>query len=133
MPWLRTALVLLLAAPAARADDWPQWLGPRRDGSTAEKLAPWKEAPKVAWRWPVEKGFACPVVAGGRVFLHAPVKDKEAEEVLALDAVSGELLWRDQYERPAYKSVLGSGPRGTPTVAGNRLYTGGIHGTLSGY
>jgi hypothetical protein len=74
MPWLRSVLVLLIAASVARADDWPQWLGPRRDGGTNEKVVPWKDAPKVLWRVPVEKGYACPVVAHGRVFIHAPVK-----------------------------------------------------------
>jgi outer membrane protein assembly factor BamB len=133
MPWLRTLLVVLLFASAVRADDWPQWLGPKRDGSTPEKLAPWTNAPKVAWRQPVEKGFACPVVAGGRVFVHAPVKDKNAEEVLALDAVTGKILWRDAYERAPYKSVLGTGPRSTPAVVGKRLYTCGITGILSCY
>src|SRR5438093_1139251 len=111
MPWLRTLLVLLAFAPAARADDWPQWLGPRRDGTTTEKVAPWKEAPKAAWRFPVEKGYACPVIAQGRVFVHAAVKDKDAEEVIALDAEKGEMLWKN-YDEPASTSspVLFAGP-----------------------
>src|SRR5580700_9479677 len=98
MLWFRTALVFLLFASAARADDWPQWLGPKRDGSTGEKVAPWKGDPKVLWSVPVEKGYSCPVVAQGRVFIHAPVKDKEAEELMALDAASGKILWRSSYE-----------------------------------
>jgi outer membrane protein assembly factor BamB len=133
MLWLRTALVFLLFASAAWADDWPQWLGPKRDGSTGEKVAPWKDAPKVAWRFPVEKGYSCPVTAQGRVFVHAPIKDKEAEELIALDAASGKVLWRDAYERKAYQSVLGRGPRATPTVAGNRVYSCGITGVLTCY
>jgi outer membrane protein assembly factor BamB len=131
MLWFRTALVFLLFASAARADDWPQWLGPRRDGSTTEKVAPWKDDPKVLWRLPVEKGYACPVVAGGRVFIHAPVKDKDAEEIIAIDAISGKVLWREAYERTPYKNVLGSGPRATPTVVGNRVYCCGITGVLT--
>jgi outer membrane protein assembly factor BamB len=133
MPWLRTILAFLLLVSAARADDWPQWLGPKRDGSTTEKIAPWKIAPKVAWRFPVEKGYACVVVAGGRVFVHAPVKDKEAEEVIALDALTGNVAWRDVYDRTPYKSVLGRGPRATPTVVGNRVYCCGITGVLTCY
>jgi outer membrane protein assembly factor BamB len=133
MRWFHAALLITLCASAARADDWPQWLGPKRDGTTAEKVAPWKEAPKVAWRKPVEKAFSCPVVADGRVFIHSSVKDKDAEEVIAFDAVSGEVKWRDSYPRTPYKSVLGGGPRATPTVVGNRLYTCGITGVLSCY
>jgi outer membrane protein assembly factor BamB len=131
MRWLYAALCLAVSVCVARADDWPQWLGPKRDGSTTEKVAPWKDAPKVAWRLPVEKGFACPVVAEGRVFVHASVKDKNAEEIIAIDAVSGKEVWRKSYDRAPYQSVLGSGPRATPTVAGNRVYACGITGMLS--
>src|SRR5205814_7958655 len=67
------AFVLACAAPAARADDWPQWLGPARDGV-------WRETgvldkfpaggPKVKWEAKVGQGYAGPAVAGGRVFLN---------------------------------------------------------------
>jgi outer membrane protein assembly factor BamB len=124
-------LGLATLAASARADDWPQWLGPKRNGATTEKVAPWKGSPRVAWRLPVEKGFASPVVADGRVFVHAPVKDQEAEEIIALDAVTGKEVWRKSYERAPYKSILGRGPRATPTVAGTRVYACGITGVLT--
>jgi len=125
--------VLLLVPLVARAGDWPQWLGPKRDGSTAEIVAPWKpkEPPKVLWRQVVGQAFSSPVVANGRVFVHACVKDKEEEEVTALDAATGKVLWKESYSRPPFQSVLGNGPRATPTVAGNRLYTIGVNGVLS--
>jgi outer membrane protein assembly factor BamB len=130
MRCLTAALTFLLTAAVAHADDWPQWLGPRRDSGTREKVAPWKEA-KIVWKLTVDKGYACPVVAQGRVFVHAPVAGKEAEEVIALDARTGKILWRESYPRTPYASVLGRGPRATPVVAGNRLYTFGITGVLS--
>jgi outer membrane protein assembly factor BamB len=137
MSWLRTSLLLLACVTAAPAADWPQWLGPKRDGNTPEKVSPWKEkeAPPVLWRTAVGNGYSSPVVADGRVFLHARSRDrdKEEEEVVALDAATGKLLWKDSYARPAYRSVLGSGPRATPTVAGRRLFTIGINGVLSCY
>jgi outer membrane protein assembly factor BamB len=128
-------VILLVCAAAVRAGDWPQWLGPKRDGNTTEKVAAWKEkeSPRVLWRQPIGQGFSSPVVAGGRVFLHAGVKDREEEEVVALDAATGKQLWKDAYARPPFKSVLGTGPRATPTVAGKRLYTIGINGLLSCY
>src|SRR5262249_56257824 len=73
-----TALLLaLVLAPAAAADDWPQWMGPNRDAVWAEtgildRLPP--EGPKVLWRTPVAGGYAGPAVAGGKVYLAAYVK-----------------------------------------------------------
>jgi outer membrane protein assembly factor BamB len=127
--------VLLACAAGVQTGDWPQWLGPKRDGSTTEKVAAWteKEPPRVLWREAVGQAFSSPVVAGGRVFVHACVKDKDEEEVVAFDAATGKELWRDRYARPPFKSVLGNGPRATPTVAGKRLYTIGINGLLSCY
>src|SRR5262249_16697701 len=115
--------------------DWPQWLGPKRDSSTPEKVAPWKEkeSPKVLWHQAVGQAYSSPVVSGGRVFVHAGVADKEQELVVAFDAASGKELWKDTYDRPKFQSALGTGPRATPTVAGKRLYTLGINGLLSGY
>jgi outer membrane protein assembly factor BamB len=130
---LRAALIVALLAALAPAADWPQWLGPKRDGSTTEKVAAWKEPPKVLWRQAVGNGYSAPVIAAGRVFVHAHVKDKEAEEVVAYDAVSGKEAWRDSYPRPAYSSVLGTGPRATPVVAGKRLFALGINGLLTCY
>jgi outer membrane protein assembly factor BamB len=128
-------LLMLLSSSAVYGGDWPQWLGPRRDGSTTEKVMPWKEndPPKVLWRQTVGQAFSSPVVAAGRVFIHACVKDKEEEEVVAFDAVTGKQVWKDSYPRPPFMSVLGNGPRATPTASGNRLYAIGINGLLTCY
>ena len=64
MPWFRSLVVLLLSAWIATAGEWPQWLGPNRDGSTTEKVATWKDAPKVLWSHPVGEGNSSPVIAG---------------------------------------------------------------------
>src|SRR5262245_2691448 len=133
MHGLRSLVVLLAVASLATAADWPQWLGPNRDGASPETVTPWKEAPKVLWRQPFGEGYSSPVVVGGRVFLHARVKDQEAEEVVAFDAVTGKQLWRDAYPRMRYVSALGSGPRATPVVVVDRVYTYGITGILTCY
>jgi outer membrane protein assembly factor BamB len=131
MPRLRSLLwILLLTAPAA-AEDWPQWLGPRRDGTSAEKVVPWTAAPKVVWRMPVGEGHSSPVVAGGKVFLHTKVKDKEAEEVTAFDAAGGKVLWHTPYARAAFKSPFGAGPQATPAVVAGRVYSFGATGVLT--
>src|SRR5262245_34966284 len=56
----------------SRADDWPQWLGPRRDGVWRESGILDKfpaNGPRIRWRVPVGAGFAGPAVANGRVYL----------------------------------------------------------------
>ncbi len=135
MHWLRslllTAFVCLIATAPAFAEDWPQWLGPRRDNSSTEKVAPWKGKLKVLWRKPTGEGNSSPVVADGRVFIHAKVKDKNEEEIVAFDAKSGEESWRTKYERAAFKSLYGNGPRATPAVVDGRLYAFGITGVLT--
>jgi outer membrane protein assembly factor BamB len=127
----RTLLLFLLSALPAPAGDWPQWLGPRRDASSTEVIPAWKGALKELWRHPTGEGNASPVVAGGRVFIHAKVKDANVEEVVAYDAVSGKELWRAPYDRAEFKSFYGNGPRATPSVVGGKLYTHGITGLLT--
>lgn len=131
MPRLISLGILLLVGTGVTAADWPQWLGPHRDGSSPEKVAPWKQAPKVLWRKPVGEGHSSPVVAGGKVFVHAGVKDKDQEEVIAFDAKDGTELWRTGYDRVPFKSVFGNGPRATPAVVDGRIYTLGVTGILS--
>src|SRR5205085_5386459 len=61
MPRICALVSLLTLTPAALAEDWPQWLGPRRDGSTVEKVQPWKGDLKVLWKEPVSEGHSSPV------------------------------------------------------------------------
>src|SRR5204862_36647 len=108
----------LLLAGAVRGDDWPQWMGPKRDGVWREtgildKFP--KDGPKVLWRKPVGGGYAGPAVAGGRVYvmdyqtdadtnkLANPVtraKVKGKERLLCLDAKKGTQLWKYEYDCP---------------------------------
>jgi outer membrane protein assembly factor BamB len=131
MHWLRSILLLPVLAPLAMAADWPQWLGPQRDNSTTEIVAPWQEAPKVLWRQPVGEGNSSPTVAGGRVFIHAKVADKTEEEVIAYDSDTGKEKWRTPYKRAAFASLYGNGPRATPAVFDGKVYTFGITGVAS--
>jgi outer membrane protein assembly factor BamB len=113
------------------AADWPQWLGPTRDGVSPESVEPWTGPLKVLWRQPVGEGHSSPVVAVGRVFTHAKVAGSEREEVFARDAATGKLLWRHAYGRPPFSNFFGNGPRATPLVDGERVYTLGVSGILA--
>src|ERR1700723_3535565 len=92
-------LSLLIVSPLWSAD-WPQWLGPNRDGSSNEKVSPWKDELKQVWKKSVGEGNSSPIVADGIVYLHVKVKDKDtAESVLAFDALTGEPKWEQTYEK----------------------------------
>lgn len=121
-------LFLLLAGAAA---DWPQILGPERNGTYVGPLArSWPTGgPPVVWRRPVGQGFAGPVVAGGRVIVFHRV---DAEEIVeALDAATGAPQWRFGYPT-SYRDDFGfdEGPRAVPVVVDGRVYTYGAEGRL---
>jgi outer membrane protein assembly factor BamB len=120
----------LRAADSASAD-WPQWLGPNRDGTVPARVEPWKGDLKVLWRVPVGEGNSSPVVAGGLVFIHAKVKDKDIEQVQALDAATGKVKWERTYEKAPFKPLFGEGPRATPFVHDGMVYTLGNTGVLA--
>src|SRR5436190_465906 len=65
-------LTLLFCVCGARADDWPQWLGPQRDGVWRETGILDKfpaNGPRVRWRTPIGGGYAGPAVVGDKVFV----------------------------------------------------------------
>lgn len=111
--------------------DWPQWRGPRRDGVSDEKnlLAAWPEGgPKKLWSFPVGAGFSAPAIADGRLYLL--FQDGADEAVVCLDTENGKELWR--HRTPAkYRNDFGDGPRATPTVDGDLVYTLGGSGILT--
>lgn len=128
---MRALLLLLLLAPFAVAADWPQFLGPNRDSTTPDKFAAWKDKPKEVWKKAVGEAHSSPVVANGLVYVFAKVDKQEAESLTAFDAKTGEEKWTKSYERPKFTPPFGNGPRGTPTVVGDRVYTLGSTGLLT--
>lgn len=128
LPVLAFALLSTLPCPAA---DWPQFLGPNRDSTTAEKVPAWTDKPKELWRQPVGEAHSSPVVANGTVYAFYKLRDKEEEALAAFDAKTGERKWEKTYKRTTFTNVFGNGPRGTPTVAGDRVYTFGSTGVLA--
>jgi outer membrane protein assembly factor BamB len=131
MNWLRAGCLIVMLSMPALAGDWPQWLGPKRDGSSPEKIAPWKGKLEVVWRKAVGPGHSSPVIAGGKVFLHTRVKGKEEEAVTAYDAKTGKELWSTSYPRTKFFSIFGTGPQATPAVAGGKVYSFGATGVLA--
>jgi outer membrane protein assembly factor BamB len=128
----RVALAAGLVLCAAAAD-WPQFLGPNRDSTSAETglATDWaKKGPPVVWEHDVGEGFSGPVVSGGRVVLFHRVGDEEVVE--ALGAADGKRAWKYAYPT-AYRDPYGkgNGPRATPLVSGGKVYTLGAAGVLT--
>jgi outer membrane protein assembly factor BamB len=132
--WIAVPLtVAVMAAVRLAAADWPQFLGPTRNGVyTGPPLAEsWPSTgPRVVWRKQVGQGFAGPAVAGGRVILFHRVAREEIVE--SLDAATGAAQWRHAYPT-TYRDDFGfdEGPRAVPVVAGGRVFTFGAEGMLS--
>src|SRR5688572_20741869 len=96
----RLVLVLLaLSLPLPlRAADWPQFLGPTRDGHSAETGLNWnwpKDGPPVAWKMNVGSGWAGPVVSGDRLVVFHRVGPEEV--VACLDPATGQEKWGFRY------------------------------------
>jgi outer membrane protein assembly factor BamB len=130
--------VLLLAASGARAQDWPQWRGPNRDGKVAGFTAPktWPKALTQKWTASVGDGVSSPVLVGNKVYAFG--RQGGEEVITCLDAASGNVLWRDKYEAVPVKGpaagfgkVKFTGPRSTPAVAQGKVCTLGVGGVVS--
>lgn len=111
--------------------DWPQWRGPERTGLNKETnlLYAWpKGGPKLAWTAKsLGGGYSTPSIAGGRVFAMSYRGNDEV--VWAVDEATGNELWATKIARKG-SAGLNEGPRSTPTVDGDVLYTLGISGDL---
>lgn len=133
--YVQVLLASVFFAAAATAEDWPQFRGPRGDGTWQglDLPAAWPESGlKVHWRKPIGGGYAGIAVVGDRLFtLDRQTEPVERERVLCLDTASGEIVW--QYEVPVTYGSLdyGNGPRCTPTVHDGRVYTVGALGHVA--
>jgi outer membrane protein assembly factor BamB len=110
--------ILFIVLGESRADDWPQWRGPRRDAVSLETglLAEWPEAgPAVVWRASnVGTGYASVVISGGRVYTIG----QHGDDVYAVALVESD-------GSPVWSRKIGESTRNscsTPTVDGDRLY-----------
>jgi outer membrane protein assembly factor BamB len=124
-------MAVLAAGPRA-AIDWPQFLGPERNGTyRGPALADsWPASgPKVVWRKQVGAGFAGPIVVQNRVILfHRQAREEVVE---SLDVKTGASMWRYAYPT-SYRDDFGfdEGPRAAPVVADGVVYTFGAEGRL---
>jgi outer membrane protein assembly factor BamB len=134
---LKSLSIALTIYSLACADDWPQWGGPQRDlvwreHGIVEKLPP--ADPKTGmlprmWTAKIGAGYTGPAVADGRVFVADRLADENLERVLCFDAETGGEIWKHEYDA-SYTISYPLGPRATPTVDGDRVYSLGAVGHL---
>ena len=133
LPILASAILFAVTPlfAASTSFDWPQWRGPARDDLSKETglLKQWPtEGPKKLWSFTnAGQGYGSFAVVGGRLYT---MGTRDGSEVLiCLDAAKGDEIWVAKLG-----SILGNGwgdgPRGTPTVDGDNVYTMGGEGTL---
>lgn len=121
-----TAVSGALFCAGAQGADWPQWRGPNRDAvvsDPAHALAALPAAPKALWKLDVGEGLASPVVAGNKlVYVDSQGGNETAH---CVDAATGKVLWTAVAGPLAgfSPSAYGFGPRCTPFIDGDRIYT----------
>ena len=133
--WLSIAFAVLVSATVLHAADWPQWQGPDRTRISRETglLKEWPAGgPRVIWTASnLGTGYGSMSVAGDRLFLQGA---RGAESVvIALNRTDGKEVWAKALGpiETKMRTNMGAGPRGTPTVDGDRLYALSENGDLA--
>ena len=129
---LPTILAVAAACGSVAAGDWPQILGPQRNGiavgETITDSFP-EGGPRTVWQREVGSGFAGVAVSAGKAVLFHRLGN--AEVVEALDAQTGQRLWSARYRAsyiPSYTSD--NGPRAVPLIHKGRVFVYGAKGGL---
>jgi outer membrane protein assembly factor BamB len=132
LPYARLSWLLAALLPALIAADWPQFLGPTRNGVSTETGLEWNwppAGPPVLWEKAIGEGYSAPAVAGNRLVVFYRSGGTDLAE--CLDAASGDAKWKFAYPT-TYRDDYGKGdgPRATPLIAGDRVYLLGAAGKL---
>ncbi len=118
---------MLLFLALALLGDWPQFLGPTRNGVSPDAVG-WP--PAALWHKDAGEGFAAPVVASGKAILFYRANGKEIID--CVDAATGAKIW--SYDYPTtYRDDFGfdEGPRSAPAIADGAVFTFGAQGVLT--
>jgi len=119
------AASIFMIAGCVLADDWPQYLGPGRNGISMETgiKRSWSgDGPSVLWTFPLSEGFSGAAVSNGKVFVLDRVGN-EQDVLRSIDLATGRERWTFAYDAPGEFEHHGS--RSVPTIEGNFIYTCG--------
>ncbi|MCG8608703.1 PQQ-like beta-propeller repeat protein [bacterium] len=126
-----TATTISASPPSKKSHDWPQWLGPNRDGLSSEKglLKSWPaDGPTEIWRTKIGDGYSAISVVSDR--LYTMYATGSEERLVCLNAQSGQELWRFRTDGSVWVDQWGNGPRSTPTVDNNVVFVVGAKAKL---
>jgi outer membrane protein assembly factor BamB len=122
--------VFIVCSSNIYAQDWPQYLGPTRNGVSIQKgiLRTWpQQGPQVLWTTDLGIGFGGPVIKSGKIYL-LDRDDKVGDKLRCFDLASGKELWSFSYAAPG--TVAFPGSRSVPALDGNMIYSCGPNGDL---
>ena len=125
-----TILSVIFGVINLNAQDWPQYLGPDRNGTSPQQnlLRTWPAGgPEVLWSAEAGIGYGGPVVVDGKVYL-LDRDDQVGDMMRCFDLSNGKELWSFGYDAPG--SVNYPGSRSVPTVDGDHVYSCGPYGDL---
>jgi outer membrane protein assembly factor BamB len=128
---LACVLAALLPDRSLRADDWPQWRGPNRNGCSQETA--WRfqwpaGGPKKLWEVNVGIGYSSFSASHGRLYTMGNVQ--ETDQVYCFDAETGKPLWKHTYPCSSKDPNGYLGTRCTPTIDESRVYSVSRRGQL---
>ena len=116
-------LTCVLTSFAVAQEDWPRWRGPDLSDHSPDKglLKKWpKDGPKQVWLYKdAGIGYSGPAISNGK-FITMGERDG-AIHVIAIDTKNGKEIWNTKFAK-GFKNNWGNGPRGTPTIDGDKVY-----------
>jgi outer membrane protein assembly factor BamB len=138
MRWVFSGLsICLVALSAAKAEDWPCFRGPGRQGISQEKGVPtqWNATTNIRWKTPIPgDGWSSPIVSGDRVLVTTALDDGTSLHLICLDRASGKVIWDKEIvkQKAGHKSQQNSYATSTPATDGTRVYLVACDGRILG-
>lgn len=128
-----TAAKQLVDLSDRNGEDWKEFLGPRGDGTSAEKgIDPslWSPHPKIVWTRQLGVSYGSPCIVGDRLLQFDRFGNEEQLTCIDIESAAEIWQWKSKID---YDDMYGynNGPRCSPVVAGEHVYTYGVAGQLS--
>ena len=122
------AILLFVTALSLHAENWPQWRGPRLDGTSLDAAPPtqWSATENIVWKTPLPgSGHASPIVWNDRIFTVAADEKTNDRLLICLDRKTGAIAWKSVvlHSPPEAIHRLNTHASSTPATDGERIFT----------